>query len=116
MNPPKVPQEFEILDLPKFTDRFIYVYKLINNLYGLKDDRKTFYDYPKISLLKCVWIQSSIDECMFTKNRSVLVIYVDGVILISSREKNINDKITSLMKDYDLTDKEESKDYLRTCL
>ena len=25
MKPPKVPKEFEILDLPKFTDRFIYM-------------------------------------------------------------------------------------------
>ena len=42
MKPPKVPKEFEIPDLPKFNDRFIYMYKLINNLYGLKDSVKTW--------------------------------------------------------------------------
>ena len=29
MKPPKVPKDFEIPDLPKFTDRFIYMYKII---------------------------------------------------------------------------------------
>ena len=42
--PPKSPKEFEIPDLPNFTDRYIYVYKLINNLYGLKDAIKTWYE------------------------------------------------------------------------
>ena len=47
---PKVPKEFEIPDLPKFTNRFIYVYKLIKKLYGLKDAEMTWYDYFKHSL------------------------------------------------------------------
>ena len=43
MKPPKVPKEFEIPDLTNFTDRFIYMYNIINNLYGLKDAGNTWY-------------------------------------------------------------------------
>ena len=32
----KVPKDFVIPYLPKFTDHLIYVYSLIKNLYGLK--------------------------------------------------------------------------------
>ena len=55
MKPPKLPTEFEIPDLPNFTDHFIYVYKLINNLYGLKDNIKTWCEYLKHVILKQVW-------------------------------------------------------------
>ena len=37
MRPPKVPSSFFIPDLPTFSDRFLSVYKLLMNLYGLKD-------------------------------------------------------------------------------
>ena len=95
---------FEIPDMPNFTDRFIYVYKIIKNLYSLEYSRKTCYDYLNNSPLKHVWRQSSIDECPFTKNRVVLVIYVYGTILISPSKQNVNNEITSLMKDYDITE------------
>ena len=43
MKPHKVTKDFEILDLLNSTDRFIYVYKLIKNIYGLKDAGKAWY-------------------------------------------------------------------------
>ena len=89
---PKVPKEFEIPDLPKFTDRFIYVYKLIKKLYGLKDAEMTWYDYLKHSLLNQGYRQSKIDECLFTKNGVILVKYVNDTILISRSKQNINEK------------------------
>ena len=103
IKPSKLPTEFEIPDLPNFTDHYIYVYKLINNLYGLKDAIKTWYEYLKHGLLKRGWSQLSIYECIFTKNGVILVIYVDDSILISPSKQNINEKRTSLMKDYSLT-------------
>ena len=44
MKPPTVPSDFVIPDLPKFMDRFTHVYKIINNLYVLKDavSKQTF--------------------------------------------------------------------------
>ena len=45
MRPPKVPSSFFILDLPAFSDRFLSVYKLLKNLYGLKDAGKNGSNY-----------------------------------------------------------------------
>ena len=57
IKPPKLTKAFEIPDLPNFTDHFIYVYNLVNNLYGVKDAEKRCYDYVKNDLLKQVWHQ-----------------------------------------------------------
>ena len=105
MKPPNVSKEFEITDLPNFNNRFIYVYKLIKILYGLNNSGKTWYDYPKNSLIKWGWHQLSIYECLFTNNEVILVIYVNDAILMSPLKQNISYERTSLMKDYGLTDK-----------
>ena len=41
MRPPKVPHNFNIPDLPIFSERFTKVYKLLKNLYGLKNAGRT---------------------------------------------------------------------------
>ena len=107
MKPPKVPKEFDIPYLPKFDDRFIYSYKLLKNLYFVNCAVKTWCEYLKHCLINWVWSQSSIDECIFTKNGVILVIYVDDAILITPSKQNINFKITLLMKYYNQTDKGE---------
>ena len=75
MKPPKVPKDFEIPNLPKFTDRFILICKLIKNLYFLKDASKTWYEYLKNGLLKRGWSQSTINECAFKKGGNNSHIY-----------------------------------------
>ena len=52
MQPPKVPYDFTIPDLPSKHDRVTKVYKLIKNLYGLKDASKTWFDYLRNGLEK----------------------------------------------------------------
>ena len=52
LKPTKVPKDLEIPDLPKFTDRYIFIYKLINSLYGLKGAGETWYDYLKNDMIK----------------------------------------------------------------
>jgi hypothetical protein len=85
MKPPKVPPGFIIPDLPSFTDRFTNVYKLIKNLYGLKDAGKTWFEFLKVGLLKRGWRESEVDSCLFTKGEIILVVYVDDAILIKTR-------------------------------
>ena len=55
MRPPKVPSNFRIPDLPAFTDRFTHVYKLLKNLYGLKDAGRTWNHHIKDGVLKRGW-------------------------------------------------------------
>ena len=82
MRPPKVPSGFSIPNLPTFSDRFLNVYKLLKNLYGLKDAGKTWFDFLKKGLPERGWKQSEIDSCLFTKDNILLIVYVDDAILI----------------------------------
>jgi hypothetical protein len=114
LQPPKVPAGFCVPDLPSITDRFTKVYKLLKNLYGLKDAGKTWADHLRKGLLSRGWVQSQTDSCLYTKNGIILVLYVDDAILISPYKSKIDFEIKSLQKDYDLTDDGELKDYLGT--
>ena len=114
MRPPKVPHNFHIPDIPLFTDRFTKVYKLIKNLYGLKDASCTWNQHLIAGLLKRSWKQSTIDECLFTKPGILLVLYVDDACIISPSQVKIDAEIKSLQQDYDLTDEGKLEDYLGT--
>ena len=83
IKPATVPSDFVIPDLPKFMDRFTHVYKIINNLYVLKDTVCTWHEFLRAGLLDRNWKQSKIDECLFTKGDILLLLYVDDAIIIS---------------------------------
>jgi hypothetical protein len=100
MTPPKVPPDFVIPDLPTKQLRLGKVYKLLQNLYGLKDAGRTWYNHLRKGLLERGWRQSEIDGCLFTKSGIVLVVYVNDAILISPSQDKITSEISSLMKDY----------------
>ena len=104
MNPPKVPNSFAIPDLPNFTDRFTHTYKLLKILYGLKDAGRTWNTHLKAGLIQRGWKQSTIDECLFTKDKLLLILYVDDACIISSSKPAIINEISSLKQSYALTD------------
>ena len=103
-----------IPDLPDRHDRHTKVYKLLKNLYGLKDASKTWFDYLRNGLEKRGWVRSEVDKCLFTKNGIILVVYVDDAILISPYKSLIQREISSLQNEFDLTDDGALKDYLGT--
>ena len=51
---------------------------------------------------------------MFTKHRTILVVYVDDAILVSPYKSLIQKEILSLQEEFDLTDNRVLKDYLGT--
>jgi len=112
LKPPRVPPGFQIPDLPKPADKFIKAYKLIKNLYGLKDAGRTWFEFLRAGLEKRGWKQSDIDGCLFTKAGIILVIYVDDAILISPNTAVIAREIRSLQQEFDLTDDGPLRDYL----
>jgi hypothetical protein len=114
MNPPRVPNGFDIPDLPTLSDKLSKIYKLLRNLYGLKDAGNTWVEFLQKGLLKRGWQQSEVDSCLFTKSGILLVVYVDDAILISPHASQIQDEIQSLHADYALTDDGDLKDYLGT--
>ena len=52
MKPSTIPHNFVIPNLRQLYDRLTHVYKLLKNLYGLKNAGKTWNDYLKKGLLK----------------------------------------------------------------
>ena len=84
------------------------------NLYGLKDAGRTWNTHLKTALFARGWVQSSIDECLFTKQGLLLIRYVDDACLISQSQSKILQEISSLQKDFDLTDEGPLRDYLET--
>ena len=114
LQPPRVPSNFTIPDLPLPNDRFSKVYKLLKNLYGLKDAGRTWNHHLRSGLLKRGWKQCPIDECLFIKPGLLLILYVDDACIISHNKLKIQHEITSLQKDYDLTDDGELQDYIGT--
>ena len=86
----------------------------MKNLYGLKDAGRTWFQYLEKGLLARGWKPSSVDNCLFTKDGILLIVYVDDAILISPDKSKIDAEISSLQQDYVLTDDGELKDYLGT--
>ena len=106
MQPPKVPYKFQIPDLPRPSDHLTKVYKLIKNLYGLKDAGRTWNHFIHKGLIARGWKRSSVDDCLYIKHNMLLIIYVDDACIISPSKQMIKNEIQSLQKDYDLTDDE----------
>ena len=104
MTPPQVPTNFKIPDITNLADRFFNVYKLVKNLYCLKDTGLTWNNHLKDRLISRSCCQSQIDAYLFTTNGILLVLYVDDAILISPDLNKINNELKSLEKDYKLTD------------
>ena len=61
MQPPKFPGDFPIPDFYRPSDRFFNVYKLLKNLYSLKDAGRTWNRHLRKGLFTRGWSQSAID-------------------------------------------------------
>ena len=114
LQPPRVPFNFPIPDLPHMNDRATKVYKLLKNLYGLKDASRTWNKCIHDGLVKRGWIQSNVDECVYIKQNLILVLYVDDACIISHDKTKIANEIKSLQQDFDLTDDGPLQDYIGT--
>ena len=55
MKPPRVPAGFAIPDLPNLADRLLKGYKLIKNLYELKDAGRTWNEHLHKGLIQRGW-------------------------------------------------------------
>lgn len=86
--------------------------KLLKNLYGLRDAPLTWFEYISDGLRKRGFAQSAADPCVFYKRNIVLLIYVDDAILCGPDPAAIQSEISSLAKDFTLTDEGEIRDYL----
>ena len=56
--------------------------------------------------------QSKVDECVFYKNKSVILIYVDDGILVGPDDQEINDIVKEMAGTFKITDEGTLADYL----
>jgi len=81
-----------------------YCLKLKKNLYGLKQAAMNWYFKLRDGLLARGFKQSLIDPCLFIKDDIICLIYVDDTIFFAKNQEIIDDMISNLKKDFDLTD------------
>ena len=90
-----------------------YVLLLRKNLYRQKQASGVFYLYLREGLEKIGFEVSKIDECLFYRDKTMFVVYVDDGIVV---DKDMN-KVQQVVKDlkeagYDIEDKSTINDYL----
>jgi hypothetical protein len=86
--------------------------KHLKNLYGQKQAGRVWHEYLVEGLVERHFKQSIVDNCVFDKGSTMLLVYVDDAIICGPSSKLIGKIITSLKEDYDVTDEGEIDDYL----
>jgi hypothetical protein len=86
--------------------------KLLKNLYGQKQAGHVWHEYLVEVLIERHFKQSIVDNCVFYKGSTMLLVYVDDDIICGPSAKVIDEIIASLKEDYDVTDEGEIDDYL----
>ena len=92
--------------------RSTHCVKLIKNLYGQKQAGRVWNEYLVKGLEAIDFIQSKVDECVFYKGKTILLVYVDDAILCGPSSEDIDAIIASLKNSFDVTDEGEIDDYL----
>ena len=90
-----------------------YCLQLIKNVYGTRQGSRTWNRHIHNGLIKLGFTQSKMDECLYFRNKTILLLYVDDAIIIDPREDEIY-KVQGELLDagYDLTDEGTLDDYL----
>ena len=80
------------------------VCKLKKSLYGLKQSprcwNKVFHEY----LISLGFIQSQADSCVYIRGKHIIAVYVDGLILLTNTEEDMNNIKESLTKKFKMKD------------
>jgi hypothetical protein len=90
----------------------LHCLKLLKNLYGQKQAGRVWHEYLVEGLIERHFKQSIVDNCVFYKGSTMLLVYVDDAIICGPSSKVIDEIIASLKEDYDVTDEGEIDDYL----
>ena len=67
-------------------DGVSYILRLNKSLYGLKQASANWFEFLKKGLEDRGYISSRIDQCAFYKEDSIVLVYVDDCIVISSKK------------------------------
>ena len=113
---PQAPIEFDLyMQLPKGIESKFgsdKVLRLNKNLYGQKQAGRQFHIFARDNIVANGWKQSVIDECVFYKDGTIMLMYVDDLILLNASNNAINEEIVRLKQLFDIDDMGLVKDYI----
>ena len=90
-----------------------YVIVLEKNLYGTKQAAANWFEMLRDNLIKEGFKQSIIDPCLFVKDDTIIVTYVDDCLIFSDEKEKIDKLLIQLKKTFNLADEgEDVKAYL----
>jgi hypothetical protein len=99
-------------DVPKGRNKD-YCLRLVKNLFGQKQAGRVWNRHLHKGLIDVGFEQSTVDECLYYKGSTILLVYVDDCIIIDADFSKIQQAFEDLKaRGYDMTDEGDLKDYL----
>jgi hypothetical protein len=89
-----------------------HVLKLLKNLYGQKQAGRVWPQYLHGILLELGYRPSSVDECVYYRDKLIFLRYIDDGIFASPEDAIIDEAIEELHAHLELTDEGQLSDYL----
>lgn len=93
-------------------DKKGYVLLLKKNIYGSKQAGRVWNKHMDKGLRKIGFIPSIVDPCVYYRNKTIFMVYVDDGIFAGPDKVDINQCIQLLAKEFNLTDEGSLTDYL----
>ena len=106
----EIPKGVSLHGLPRHTNE--YVLELKMNLYGQKQAGRVWYKHLTSGLTKLGFTSSAIDECVFYRNGTVFLVYVDDGIIAGPSVEAIDQIILDLQTLFKVSDEGDLTDYL----
>ena len=89
------------------------VLKLTKNLYGLKDAGCTWFEHLSDGLIDMGFMATSSDPCIFTKDDTIIILYVNDCVILSKSKQQADAIFKELEnRKFKLTDKGTMEEYL----
>ena len=90
-----------------------HVLLLLQNIYGKRQSGRVWNIFMTNKLVNELGFeQSKVDECVFYKSKSIILIYVDDVILVGPDDQEIDDIVKIMAGTFKITDEGTLADYL----
>ena len=77
---------------------------MVKNLYGTKQAAANWFEMMKQGLEQQGFKSSKTDPCLFLRDDTIIVTYVDDCLIFSKDKKNIDSLLDNLRKTFTLTD------------
>ena len=108
----EIPKGVHVAGIPEGKQQRDYVLKLNKNLYGGCAASRVWNKYLHKGLVEIGFQQSKVDECLYYRNHTIFMVYVDDGILAGPSVEEIDEVIQMIGQRYDITDEGDLTDYL----